>query len=762
MVLRLLSWFWNRFRPQEGWLLFFLLGAVITCLIAAVMDVEWVPETAVVIPAAFWGLIMGTVLAQRPLRTLTAWLFITVYGFLGTTIWLGQLIPPLWRWAAGWQPFSQYLRQNGAVLIDRMGSWFKTVISGGSSQETIVFAFALGTAAWFLAAYAAWSTYRQHQTVMPLLTMSVALAVNGYFGQANLYWAVLFVGLAALLTAVHHFSNLEHTWTQNHVDYSDQIRFDLFLQAGAISLALLAFSISLPGLSISKLAQTFQNQPLVQQAEQTLERIFAGVRPPRRPAPTADGVGGSGLMPRAYLLGNPPELSETVVMTAVVTLPDDAPPSLLSGRHWRALSYNIYTGRGWALSEEREEELPANTPIELPPAAAQVELHQTVNWVLDDRITRYTLGLPRQFDQPTTVFWRGLTDLSRVQRAPDESSQYQLISQLATAVPDQLRQMGGGDSFAAAVPPIILARYTSLPESVPARVHELAQEVAGSQTTAYDQARALELFLRQYPYSLDVELPPKDVDPVDFFLFDLQKGYCDYYASAMAVMARSLGLPARIAVGFLAQPADANGVQTIYQISGHSWAEIYFPEYGWIEFEPTAAFPSSHDTIIESPTALDEELPPDSPLAIPPPAPQEPAWLRLWRGWRLILLVVTLGIGYGLWRRWQKQVAARDSVVWAYGRFQHHASKLGHPARPSQTPDEFTAVFLTHLNDYANNPRLKPFIMRIHPHIERLNTLFVKQRYGAERNTGIAAANESWRQIRWPLWLLRLLNKILR
>ena len=69
----------------------------------------------------------------------------------------------------------------------------------------------------------------------------------------------------------------------------------------------------------------------------------------------------------------------------------------------------------------------------LPPTDAQIEIEQTVHWVFDQRITRYTLGMPRQFDQPTTVAWRGLTDLVRVQRADDESQQYQVISLISTA-----------------------------------------------------------------------------------------------------------------------------------------------------------------------------------------------------------------------------------------------------------------------------------------------------------------------------------------
>ena len=416
MLVKISIWFWNRFRPQEGWLAFFLLFTAAAFLVAAVIEVEWVPETAVVIPAAFWGLLLGTVLAKRPLNRLAAWSLITVYGLLLNVVWLGRLVPPLWRWLAGWQPFSHYLRQNSAVLFDRMASWFKAVFSGGSSQETIVFALGLGLAAWFLAAYAAWSTYRQRQILPAMLIMGVALALNSYYGQANQYWIVLFVGLAALLTAVFHLDNLEKTWEKNRVDYSDQIRIDVIMHASAIGLVLLTFSMLLPSFSITKLARTFQNQPAVQQVEDTLERAFAGVRQPRGPAPAPGGVGGTGLMPRAYLLGNPPELSETVVMTAVVTLPDDASPSILSGRHWRALNYNVYTGRGWALSEERQEELSANTPIPLPPVSAQIEIQQTVHWIRDERITRYTMGSPLQFDQPTTVSWRGLTDLVRVQR----------------------------------------------------------------------------------------------------------------------------------------------------------------------------------------------------------------------------------------------------------------------------------------------------------------------------------------------------------
>ena len=102
---------------------------------------------------------------------------------------------------------------------------------------------------------------------------------------------------------------------------------------------------------------------------------------------------------------------------------------------------------------------------------------------------------------------------------------------------------------------------------------------------------------------------------VDYFLFDLRQGYCDYYASAMIVFARSRGLPARLAVGYASGEYDPVSDQfLVTEADAHSWPEIYFPEYGWIPFEPTAAQPrtvfDSHQALATTPSdaSLSAEL----------------------------------------------------------------------------------------------------------------------------------------------------------
>jgi transglutaminase-like putative cysteine protease len=613
---------------------------------------------------------------------------------------------------------------------------------GNVSQETVVFALALAWQTWLLSDNVGWSIFRQKRPLLGLTLMGTAVGLNSYFGQNGLEWAAAFVGLSALATAVMHYAHLEQDWLKNQVDFSTEIRLELGAYAGGIAIGLLILALILPSFSISRLAQLFRQQEAVQAAESSLERAFAGIRQPLQFDAIA-GTGGSGTMPRSYLLGNAPELYETVVMTAVVT---PIPPPHLT--HWRALSYEIYTGRGWALSEERVEDFAANTDIPLPPVQGQTTFQQDVHWLFGERVIRYTIGQPRQFDQDVVTSWRGLDDLVRVQS--EGSLAYRAITQASTATAAELRQASG------TIPPVLLTRYTQLPRDFSWRVRQLAEEVAGEGPTAYDQAIALEQFLRQYTYSLDITAPPPNTDPVEYFLFEQQAGYCDYYATAMTVMARSLGLPARMVIGYLAQEPDENGVQTIRQINGHSWTEIYFPAYGWVSFEPTAAFPAApreaassadffiREDFIPEPSLPLSELPPVPAADVPIP------WGRLATigGIGLMLL------GVALWRRYEAGTVR--GVGWAYGRLQHHARKLGQPTPVSQTPTEFVESFTARLGDYGRSPRLARWVTAVRQPIEQLTAQFVGRQYSQKHAASDEVAYRWWREIRRPLWLLRL------
>ncbi len=315
MIESIYNWI-ERHDYQKDILSFLLLMAVIGLLIFAVLSVGWVPEDRVVVPAAIIGLILGAVLAKRPLSAWMVWTLLTLYGLLIVTLTLAQLWPPLRLLFTDWGALRVYWLQNGAMFLDRAGSWFSAVSVGGRSNETIVFAYLMGLLAWFLAAYAAWSAYRQRLPLLGLILMGLVIAINGYYGAAQGEWAVAFVGMAVLATAVLHFDSLEHLWQKNHVDYSREIRLEMYAYAAGIGVALLAFSYLIPSISPSKMAIAILGQPAVAALEENLDRAFGGVEQPRGRQVAPGQAGGTGIMPRSFLLGNAPELEKIVMMTA--------------------------------------------------------------------------------------------------------------------------------------------------------------------------------------------------------------------------------------------------------------------------------------------------------------------------------------------------------------------------------------------------------------------------------------------------------------
>ena len=135
-------------------------------------------------------------------------------------------------------------------------------------------------------------------------------------------------------------------------------------------------------------------------------------------------------------------------------------------------------------------------------------------------------------------------------------------------------------------------QFLALPDSVPERVLALARDLTASEPTAYDRALAIQNYLREYPYTLDISAPPAGRDVTDYFLFDLKQGYCDYYATSMVVLARAAGLPARLVAGYANGSYNVERAQyVVTENYAHSWVEIYFANIGWVEFEPTSSQP---------------------------------------------------------------------------------------------------------------------------------------------------------------------------
>lgn len=153
--------------------------------------------------------------------------------------------------------------------------------------------------------------------------------------------------------------------------------------------------------------------------------------------------------------------------------------------------------------------------------------------------------------------------------------------------------------------------YLSLPAAVEEQVYEIAREITSYVSNDYDRAAALCTYLqRGFPYSLEQSDPPLTRDFVSWFLLEEKRGYCTSFASAMTVLARCAGLPARYIEGYAANP-DEDGIARVTQQDAHAWSEVYFPGFGWLAFDATPGTGSGSVSVSEN--APDNSNPSDMP-----------------------------------------------------------------------------------------------------------------------------------------------------
>jgi hypothetical protein len=293
----------------------------------------------------------------------------------------------------------------------------------------------------------------------------------------------------------------------------------------------------------------------------------------------------------------------------------------------------------------------------------------------------YAAGEPLAANRPYQLLLRGAAQRPADQMAAMLAAgrSYQVLS-LLPAADESVLAAAGAD-----YPPDVAALYLALPD-VPERVSLLAQEVTQEAATPYDQALALEAFLRQFPYDLEIEAAPPGRDVVDYFLFDAQAGYCDYYASAMVVLARSLGIPARLAVGYATGSYDpASRAFIVREADAHSWPELYFPEVGWLRFEPTAAQPQPARV---APSGQPPVYAAGDPAQVQASLQtmREDEIVRQRLGWLAgAAVAMLLALAGWVWQRRRPQ----PELVALYGRLRRWGRRLGQPARPGDSPGEF-------------------------------------------------------------------------
>ena len=764
MLVRMLVWSVRRL----GWpniLILALLLSALGSVVWGLMDAVRGLDAGLLLPLAALSLLLGLALARSPFP---GWLAAGISVILGleiVVIRVGQLglellslvrltaglVWQVWRWpVAGPPEFQPLLLGLAGFVVDiatvlgRVAGWLQAVVAGTASFEPVAVAFIWALAVWLVTAWAGWAIYRRQQPLQAIAPAGTLLVVTLSYSGSQLWVLPVVLGATLLLMALIGHINRERFWQNTGIDYAVEVRLDLAVAVIPVALGLVLLAYMAPSVSLRRVARSAQELIWGQPIAAGPVAKSLGLQPRRGEPGPFDRVRYAGL-PRRHLIGSGPELSQQLVMVIQTTRPEDGPGRVEAGspvrRYWRSLTYNQYTGRGWVTGPTQTGEFEAGDPVSsvnLPGRFFQQEVR---------RMDSEEGGLVHFSGSLLTVhqdYRAALRSDSDLFGATVDTPQYLADSWLPVVSKTELRAAGSQ------YPDWVQRRYLVLPKQVPARVLGLARDLTATEPTPYDRARAIEAYLRRFPYTLDLP-PPPDQDVVDYFLFEEQRGYCDYYATAMVVLARAAGLPARLVIGYVGESSPANPDRfVITEADAHAWPEIYFPDYGWIEFEPTAGRPDLNRPEERDTTLLAAEW----ALAAESTAGAEIDLSPVWRGLLAVLAILAVvGVGWPAadsWRLRRLGPAAAAAVL--YHRLNRYGRRLKLPAWAGDTPYEFAGLLAGRLAALSQAGRRADLLAPAAQEIRRLADLYVQVSYSPHPPTPADQAQACSGGCGWPCY----------
>jgi len=650
------------------------------------------------------------------------------------------------------QPLLNALNELGSALgtlFARTRDWLNALANGVPAFDPIAVAITWGLVLWCCAVWAAWSVQRRNKPFDALLPALVLLApLVAYTGADSMYLAPLLAAMLLLMPLSSQRAR-ERLWQRAGVGIAEDLTQDIALVTIPLAMGLVVLGAAIPSLSIREIVRAAQERLEERTREVPRWSDSLGIVPQPAPQTIFDLIRAPGL-PRRHLLGAGQELSDRRVMlvkTDEILADEEAPPRY----YWRGSTYDRYTGRGWTTSATEIVDYRAGESARAETLRGQRAITQTIEWLGAPGLI-YATGALVTVNHDFRVAWRSPEDAFS---ASITTTVYRVESRIAVVGEKELR------ASSANYPAWVHQRYLALPDGIPDRVLTLARDVTATAPTPYERARALETYVRKFSYTLDVPAPPPNRDVVDYFLFDAQRGYCDYYATALAVLARAAGLPARLVVGYAPGVYDrATGQFVVVEADAHSWVEIYFPEYGWIEFEPTASRarierPEQAPLIERDDSTNDERR------------MTKDHWRLFGASWQAMLALGILGVlilglaifGVDLLRlRW---LSPPRAIATIFGRLARWARWLGLPARASHTPNEIGASLREH---FAGLPERGAGGRTAAARVEVLTALYVQAAYSPHPPSARDRANalRAWCALQWQLgsaWVWKMVRR---
>ena len=796
------------FRPPDGWLSATLLGLNLMVVVWSVERADWV-ATPNLVGLIILAMLTGLVLSRIPIWTV---LLLPVGLAIGLLIVVWQL--------TSFQAEGVQLA-NAAELWERLMLWYEAANAGTINIDRIPFAFGLMVLTWLSGYLAGWVFFRYRNFWGVFILGGAGLLSNlTYLPDTASIDLSIYLLTALLLVGRVQSVRRRQQWARQNFQYDSHLGLLAISDTVLIGLAVLIIAFLLPvgrHWSPTHDAYEYMRSPIARW-EDDFNRLFAGL-PARRPLPYriwGDVIAFQGTInptttpvlqvnssvpmywkARTYGTYTP----KGWVSNDTVLKPTDWTPSFSTPEPYQERfevtyqvtpnyeSKSLFAG-GQILSVTEDAQIETYdspqyiidltsraTPENLHPqlALAVFNLQRTVRerggGVSDSTLAQ---GLPRGLELAEVARPGGVvqqvTLAEVIPEQPDTLSlratgtnvkpgeTYEVTSSVSLATPGDLRLAGTN------YPIWAVQKYTQLPPTLPRRVYNLGSQITAGAPTPYDKAKAIEDYLKTLTYDLKIEPPPYNADGVDYFLFEQKEGYSEYFGSAMTVLLRTQGIPARLATGYtVGDQVPGEDIYIVTDSHSHAWVEVFFPGHGWIAFEPTpgaaipvAAIPTPEEEnsfsgdLSGNPFALgcdddeDECLDDDGPLTAGENLGGQQLTLaqQLIRSlpWLLPLVGVAVLVGGFGWFFWRRYLVPSENpeVAFRHLAFLGALNSVG-PA-PYQTP-------------YQYMDRLAQAFPEQREGLSEIVNTYVKTHYGNKELSGDERSGlvRAWLGLRLPL-----------
>ncbi len=754
--------------------------AVLACVPIALSNLVRDAIISLLLPVTLLGMLLASALAKTGTRKFASGIILLLFGPLSLFVRIGHLggsllevlkqefnlIPALYAWLRFEIPMDfslmllarDELAQKAFTLGGRLALWLTGLFYKTHVEDPAARTLAWSIGLWLVAIWAGWQMYRNKHLLLGILpsTFLLALVLDYTNQEVEILW-FHFV-LLFFLVGLNNYANTQHHWDASHIDYSESTAMDTLILAGVLSLAVVGFSLLGSKISIHDILEDLRER---QAASNTTNAETLGLEPAKNNYTVVSGSYGG--LPRSHLITAGPELSKQVAM---VISTGELPPMPLEAQvtapryYWRTITYQIYSGSGWFNSSKPAEDINSEQMLFEPLEQNIRILRQQVTFPNNTKGQLYWAGTLLRADVPFQAVWNRKVDstppanplldsdlLSAL--APVES--YQAESMLLNVSTNELRASPG------VYPDWVKKQFLQLPDSVPERVLSLARDLTATEPTPYDRALAIQNYLRQFPYTLDVTAPPSKRDAADYFLFDLKRGYCDYYATTMVVLARATGLPARLVVGYANGAYDFERAEyVVTENYAHSWVEVYFANIGWVEFEPTASQPAIVFEEEEIAPAPEQARPEDRSFG------KQTAILFqriLASAWLLLALLPGFAL---LWIGWDalriKRLAPAPALRLLFKRLHRLARPMSGITPLNQTAHQYAFHLTERLSALEAPSRVQPILSPAVDEINQLTELYSRSLFAPfpPSRMETRSAIKIWSRLRWRLMLANI------